>query len=228
MRLAAFLETEGIQKNDCVAMFTSNSPEMVIAILALSKLSAVAGLINTSLRGNNTIHSSKSQTDQIDATLKHCLNVANAKSIISTPDLSQFLDGSTRHFSLNLGNFDHVPAPDDPSITILRSENLPTPSIISLPAKATPADVACLIYTSGTTGKPKACAIRNHLICVTATPTSKDMENPEKYFPLRIYSPLPLFHGTAIFTALCNGFGTGSTVCLARKFSSSRFWKDVT
>lgn len=59
-------------------------------------------------------------------------------------------------------------------------------------------------------------------------PVSQDMRNPKKYFPMRIYSPLPLFHGTALFTALCYGIGTGSTICLARKFSSSRFWKDVT
>lgn len=53
VRLAAYLESQGIGKNDCVAMFTSNSPEMVTIILALSKLSAVAGLVNTSLRGKN-------------------------------------------------------------------------------------------------------------------------------------------------------------------------------
>ncbi|PVH81181.1 putative bifunctional fatty acid transporter/acyl-CoA synthetase [Cadophora sp. DSE1049] len=213
IRLAAYLESQGVGKNDCIAMFTSNSPEMVTTILALSKLSAVAGLVNTSLR---------------DATLKHCLNVANAKAIISTPDLSQFLDGSTQHWALNLGSFDNVPPPTDPSITFLRSDNLPIPPVVSPPTKATPADLACLIYTSGTTGKPKACAIRNHQMCVTANATSQDMRNPKKYFPLRIYSPLPLFHGTALFTALCYCIGTGSTICLAKKFSSSRFWKDVT
>jgi len=38
-------------KGDAVALFTTNSPEMIITVLALSKLSAVAGLINTNLRG---------------------------------------------------------------------------------------------------------------------------------------------------------------------------------
>lgn len=163
----------------------------------------------------------------LDATLKHCLEVANAKAIISTPDLSQFLDDSTKHWTLNQGSFDHVPALTGLSIQFLTSENLPIPAVVSLPAKAKPTDLACLIYTSGTTGKPKACAIRNHLICVVSNPISQDMRHPKKYFPIRVYSPLPLFHGTALFTALCNGIGTGSTICLARKFSSSRFWKDV-
>lgn len=51
LRLAAFFESRGIKKNDVVGLFMTNSPEMIITVLALSKLSAVAGLINTNLRG---------------------------------------------------------------------------------------------------------------------------------------------------------------------------------
>ncbi len=52
-RLAAFFENQGVSKNDFVAVFMTNSPEMIITVLALSKLSAVAGLINTNLRGEH-------------------------------------------------------------------------------------------------------------------------------------------------------------------------------
>jgi acyl-CoA synthetase (AMP-forming)/AMP-acid ligase II len=45
------LEANGIKKDECVAVFATNSPEMVVTILALSKLSAVAGLVNINLRG---------------------------------------------------------------------------------------------------------------------------------------------------------------------------------
>jgi len=50
-RLAAFLEGQGIKNGVYVAVFMANSPEMIITILALSKLGAVSGLINTNLRG---------------------------------------------------------------------------------------------------------------------------------------------------------------------------------
>lgn len=50
-RLSAFLESEGIKEGDSVAVFMTNSPEMIITILALSKLGAVFGLININLRG---------------------------------------------------------------------------------------------------------------------------------------------------------------------------------
>lgn len=63
---------------------------------------------------------------------------------------------------------------------------------------------------------------------VVSNPLSNDFDEFSKYFPLRTFSALPLFHGTCFFTGLCYSFGTSSTFCLARKFSSSRFWKDVT
>jgi acyl-coenzyme A synthetase/AMP-(fatty) acid ligase len=51
LKLAAFLESNGVKKGDYVGVFMTNSPEMVIIILALSKLGAIGALINTSLRG---------------------------------------------------------------------------------------------------------------------------------------------------------------------------------
>lgn len=89
------------------------------------------------------------------------------------------------------------------------------------------ADLAALIYTSGTTGRPKACAIRNMMVCVTSNPVSRDVDNPSRYFPLRVYSALPLFHGTGLFGGMCYCLGTASTLCLRRKFSASQFWRDV-
>lgn len=163
-----------------------------------------------------------------DATLKHCMDVSTAKTMISTPELAQFVVDDVLHFSLNMSSFNSVtPVPSD-SIRYINLDDLPNPHGVTPAATCTIQDIAVLIYTSGTTGKPKACAVRNHLLMVTSTPLTQDVDHPEKYFPLRTYSPLPLFHGTAIFTALCYNIGTGSTVCLARKFSTSRYWKDVT
>ena len=49
--LAAFLAQRGVVAGDCVAVFMTNSPEMVVTLYALSKLGAVGALINTNLRG---------------------------------------------------------------------------------------------------------------------------------------------------------------------------------
>ena len=53
-RFAALLHARDIKTGDVVGVFTTNSPEMVITIYALSKLGAVSALINTSLRGMDT------------------------------------------------------------------------------------------------------------------------------------------------------------------------------
>lgn len=89
----------------------------------------------------------------LDDTLKHCLNVSTAQTIISTPDLAPFVKEPLRHFSFSLSAFSHIPSPTDPSITLLTPANLPTPSIIPPTAKGSLKDLACLVYTSGTTGK---------------------------------------------------------------------------
>jgi acyl-CoA synthetase (AMP-forming)/AMP-acid ligase II len=163
-----------------------------------------------------------------DATLEHCLNVAQANTIISTPDLAPFITGPRKHFTLSLYAFPTIqPPPPESNITLLTHSLLPLPSPIPPATKSSPADLSCLIFTSGTTGKPKACAIRNHLCILTAIPNSYDYFAPQKYFPLRTYSPLPLFHGTAFFTGIAYSIGNSGTLCLARKFSSSRFFKDV-
>lgn len=53
-RFAALLHARDIKTGDVVGVFTTNSPEMMITIYALSKLGAVSALINTSLRGMDT------------------------------------------------------------------------------------------------------------------------------------------------------------------------------
>lgn len=50
-RFAAHIHARGIRPGDFVAIFTTNSPEMVVTIYALAKLGAVAAMINTNLRG---------------------------------------------------------------------------------------------------------------------------------------------------------------------------------
>ncbi|KAL4797036.1 hypothetical protein BDV19DRAFT_63231 [Aspergillus venezuelensis] len=208
-RLAALLQEKGVQKGDFVAVFTTNSPEMVAIIYALSKLGAVASLINVNLR---------------DDTFTHCLNVSGSKLIISSPDLAQFVCSDLPHLSFNISSFDGISTPSD-LITPTELQNY-SPLTVNA-ASGTPSDLTVLIYTSGTTGKPKACAIRNMMALVTSNPLALDVKNPKRYYPLRTYCSLPLFHGTAYFTGLCYSVGNAGTLCIRRKFSASKFWKDV-
>jgi acyl-CoA synthetase (AMP-forming)/AMP-acid ligase II len=84
-------------------------------------------------------------------------------------------------------------------------------------------DIGVLIYTSGTTGKPKACSVKNFQFVLVSTLVPLDADYPHKYPNIRIFSCLPLFHGTCLFTGLCYAMGSSGTFCLGRKFSASGF-----
>lgn len=127
--------------------------------------------------------------------------------------------------AFNMSSFDGVFTGQTKLVTSTDLQQFSPPGL--KPAKRTPRDLTALIYTSGTTGKPKACAIRNMLALVTSNPLTPDINNRAKYYPIRTYSSLPLFHGTAFFTGLCYSVGNIGTLCLSRKFSATQFWKDV-
>jgi len=200
----------------------TNTPEMVFTIYALSKLGAAPALVNTALRHQ---------------TLLHCLSVVCAKLVICTPDhVSRLVEISNRPgmptycVSISLGSFPGLPLePESTSsrITTIQPSDLALASTrhtFTVPPKRSTRDVFCLIYTSGTSGAPKAVRIKaNHLLLVS-TPLPIDRDNPKKYLqPLRIYSSLPLFHATGLFTGLCYAAGSGGTLCLGRRFSDSSF-----
>lgn len=61
-RLAALLHERDIHSGDFVAVFATNSPEMIVMLYALSKLGATAALININLRGMNALSFIASQS----------------------------------------------------------------------------------------------------------------------------------------------------------------------
>ena len=212
----------GVKDGDIVAVFMTNVPEMAITILALARLGAAPALINNALR---------------DDTLLHCVRLPDSALILSTPDLAPFaasaaksLGGSIKTVSLNVGTFQPTPLSTKGDII-----DFPFPDPSSSPAKSLPptppktlASVAALIYTSGTTGKPKACSVKNGLIMAVSCPSTADYDNPKKYQRgLRIYSCMPLFHGTTFFAGYCNSLAQSACFCIGRKFSARGYWKEV-
>ncbi|CAH0035249.1 unnamed protein product [Clonostachys rhizophaga] len=222
-KLAALLQERGIVSGDTVAFMTSNSPEMIVALAAVSKLGAVPALINTALRNH---------------TLQHCLDIVNAKLMICTPDLVAAIveEGSTTTtppiLSLSLSSFPPLQlSPEtcaNASITVVRYEDLVNVIVCALtPPKRLLKDVGVLVYTSGTSGKPKAVAVKNFLLVLVSTTLPLDAKKPRTYLPLRTYSCLPLFHATALFTGVYYSAGISGSLCLARKFSASQFSNEL-
>ncbi|KIW73966.1 hypothetical protein PV04_02040 [Phialophora macrospora] len=214
-------ESLGVKDGDIVAVFMTNSPEMALTVLALTRLGAAPALINNALR---------------DDTLLHCVRLPNSSLILSTPDLAphaasaaKALGGSIRTVSLNVGTYRPTSVSDGSNTIIDFPFPEPTTSatLPPTPPKSL-GSVAALIYTSGTTGKPKACSVKNGLILGVSCTSSPDAANPKKYLRgLRIYSCMPLFHGTTFFAGFCYSISHGGCFCLGRKFSARNYWKEV-
>jgi acyl-CoA synthetase (AMP-forming)/AMP-acid ligase II len=80
-----------------------------------------------------------------------------------------------------------------------------------------------LLYTSGTTGRPKAVKWPTGFSMMTKTSRWPYLHLPTD----RWYCALPSFHGTAMWACIAPVWSQGGTVVLARKFSTSNFWRDV-
>jgi acyl-CoA synthetase (AMP-forming)/AMP-acid ligase II len=73
------------------------------------------------------------------------------------------------------------------------------------------------MFTSGTTGKPKAVSLKPFLLAVSVR-NPQDTANANKYYPLRTYTCLPLFHATSFLVGIVHSCGVSGTLCLSRKF----------
>ncbi|KEF51215.1 uncharacterized protein A1O9_12718 [Exophiala aquamarina CBS 119918] len=209
----------GISGGDIVTVFMTNCPEMIFIIYAITKLGAAPALVNNSLR---------------DETLLHCIRRPGSKVVITSPNIAPHVAAALKCLEtpvtvacLNLGTFRPYETPacdvmDFPHQDPSSQPPLPTPP------PATLASPGVLVFTSGTTGYPKACNIKNALATVVACTNSKDASNPKKYLsPLRVYSCMPLFHGTTVFGGIIASVGNSGCFCLGRKFSARGFFKEV-
>lgn len=170
------------------------------------------------------------------------MQIANSGLVICTPDLAPYLrdlsvesGGCWACISLNLLSFGPLNLSDEDvratNLTQIRYEDFQEASrSLSKRSRGSRSvkDTGTLIYTSGTSGKPKAVSIKNFLLVVVSTTSAPDARNPRRYHPLRTFSCLPLFHATCLFTGLYYSVGSSSTFCISRKFSASKFTKELT
>ncbi|KAI0145469.1 fatty acid transporter [Xylariaceae sp. FL1272] len=208
---AHFFLSQGVKPGDLVALFMGNSPDFVLAWMGLWAIGAAPALINHNLS---------------KAALLHCLGIANTTLILAdgSPDLLSRLDEVRAELDvqgIRVLVLDDVRADIGAQITTRPPD--------SLREGLTPGDPFGLFYTSGTTGMPKACIVPaaagyHHgisKICGYANVTSTGQGPIERY-----YDCMPLYHGTGGISGMTQLI-TGQTLCLARKFSVSRFWADV-
>ncbi|WP_312870307.1 long-chain-acyl-CoA synthetase [Gordonia asplenii] len=215
-RWAAELSARGVVRGDVVAICAHNSPEVVIAMLAVVKLGAVAGMINYNQPGDALSHSfgllAAANRAGPRATVVVLHDDATAAGLADVDAASATIEGLS--FADLDAHADALAAADatvnaDPAIT----QTLPASS------------PAYYIFTSGTTGWPKA-SIMSHSRWQSAMAgiggagirlRSDDV----------MYVALPFYHNNALTISIASALSAGAALAIGKKFSASRFWDDV-
>ncbi|KAI1846123.1 hypothetical protein JX266_007648 [Neoarthrinium moseri] len=204
---AQFFLSHGVKPGDLVALFMANSPDFVFAWLGLFAIGSAPALINHNLT---------------KAALLHCLGISNAPLVLADgrPELMARIEEVTEELAqkgVQVVKLDDVRG----EINATKGDR-PADQLREIVKPNSPFG---LFYTSGTTGMPKACIIPaiagfNHGVSKECGFSIVQGEN-ERY-----YDCMPLYHGTGGISGMTQML-TGTTLCLAPKFSASRFWDDI-
>ena len=215
-RYAHTLRAAGVQRGDAVSVLMENRIEFLATFLALNKLGAIAGLINTNVR---------------DQALRHCIAVTDSKRCIVGEELTAAMEDVKAELAFEEGadyfwvrDAGERPPPNwardlAQESAAAESTNLPATQDLTL------GDTACYIFTSGTTGLPKAAVVSNqrYLTAAKMSAIAGLKCGPED----RLYNCLPLYHGTGLMIGAGAALASGASMFVRRKFSASNFLREV-
>ena len=215
-RVANYLKSEGIGPGDCVSLFMQNRIEFVVQVVAVCKLGAVTGLINTNLTRRQ---------------LTHCISLTESKKIIFGEELTEPLNEVRGNLTLEDGR-DYLfvrdtggePAPNWAIELDSRDEAHPHTDPMET-RQVRIASTALYIFTSGTTGLPKAARVSHRRMLPAAGMSARYLLRIDQKD--RMYNCLPLYHGTGLMIGLTAAFTVGASTVIRRKLSISAFWDDV-
>ncbi|KAL2069182.1 hypothetical protein VTL71DRAFT_15520 [Oculimacula yallundae] len=205
---AQWFLSKGVKPHDYVNFYMSNSPDFLFAWLGLWAIGAAPAMINYNLAGKALIH---------------CLRVSGAKLILvdDEPSFKERIEEERAVLEGELGL----------EICVMDDENLGY--VRGLKAQRPPDTYRdgvkgdwpmCMFYTSGTTGLPKGVPFNVNrgfpAGAVRAANFRRTIDGD------RFYNCMPMYHGTGGVQAVTM-LMTGTTVCIGKKFSTSKFWSEV-
>jgi len=212
-RHANALASTGVKEGDVLGVMIENRIEFCIILAAVSKLKAIASLINTNLTS---------------AWLAHSIEVCNANWLIYGEEVLSVVE-EYHNSDGDALKFIQIPDEGDracPSWSIDLYKKAATASSENPPAKPfKPSELVLYLFTSGTTGMPKAVNTTNirHLgggiAAWKLALRSTELD--------RCYVVLPLYHGTALTAGFVASVYSGGFTYLKRKFSAGQFLSDV-
>ncbi|GAC1588919.1 MAG: AMP-binding protein [Candidatus Velthaea sp.] len=202
--MAARLHAAGIGRGDRVVVLMENHGGYIVTWFALATLGAILVAVNTELHGrtlSEIVEDSAARSIVVDAAL--------------VPKMHEALGADAGGRAVH-----RIEGPRELNALLDRDEQA---------APAAPADFddthpLSILYTSGTTSRPKG-AVSSHRAYVLS---GGDMAaNLDLVAGDRFYVFLPLYHANPQYYAVMSALAVGASLALARRFSLSRFWSDV-
>lgn len=184
-----------------VGVLLQNTPDFVFWLLAAALSGDVVVGINPTRRGAELTH---------DMAHADCDLLISEPLYLASEDCPELPVPANRVFDVE----------SDAYARLLQAHaGAPLPEVIP-----DPASIYLLLFSSGSTGAPKA------VICTQGrlgalTPHLKDRISLHR--DSVSYLHLPLFHGHSIMMNLATAAEAGATVVMVRKFSASRFSRDI-
>ncbi len=218
--LAGWLQAQGVQRGDRVAVFMQNCPQLVVAVYGILRADAVVVPVNPMNRAEEFGHYI------VDAQLRVVITSADLAAIVAEAEaalpLEQRLAGIlvTRYTdAMPDGELDADEAPTaavlqwlhaDPPLPRARctrwTEALAA-GLLPTPAVAVADDLAMLPYTSGTTGMPKGCMHSHRTLMSNVVSGQWSHTGPETV----ALGAVPMFHITGMLGQVLGAVYAGST-----------------
>ncbi|KAF1997860.1 acetyl-CoA synthetase-like protein [Amniculicola lignicola CBS 123094] len=208
-RYGQFFLDNGVKPGQLVAFSLTNQPEFIFAHLGSWAIGTAPAMINHHLTGD---------------ALVHCLKVSEAKFLLVDEDehIAARVEEVRGRLEGELGMTIRILTKALKG-EICRMEPRRPEDELRKDAKGK--FPIFLFYTSGTTGHPKACPFETqragNLVGRNTGLGLKPGPDGDRF-----YVCMPLYHGTGFTTAVAC-MASGVTLCIGKKFSTSRFWGDI-
>lgn len=200
-RLAAWLQSQGMQKGDSFALVMANHPEFVDLMVASSILGTIFVPVDPRTQGDK---------------LKYMLDFAECKGAVVADYALANVDAVWAQrddcWILPMGT-----EVDGSLESVLAGELPATPLLVS---SQDPDEPMQMLYTSGTTGDPKAIlAPHNRMATAEVIADVLDLREDD-----RPYTGLSLTHANAQLITLGVSLTMGLRAVISRRFTKSRLW----
>ncbi len=199
----------GVRPRQNVGVLMDNHPDYLTTLAALNRMGSVAVLLNPGTHGQ---------------VLEHAIQTSKVETLIVSPShATTAREGQPNVSVLVLGQSTDLPHNTISLDCQLRTTDTEPPNGI-IPDPGRPDDVCLYIFTSGTTGMPKAAKITNRrwMLAATVSAVTGSLTPDDT-----VYCCLPLYHSSGLILAAGGALVGGSRLALAKKFSTSNFWKDI-